>query len=496
MIHADITNDKKPDAHGLPFVPHPPGPSTTPSPNMRFSALQTVPLFLLLLAAPASAGGQRRQSNDTAGGGRYLADVRAAVSSVTEEIWPISQEIHANPELGYEETRAHGLLTDYLAGKGGWRVTRAAYGMATAFVAEFDGGFGAGPAVSFNAEYDALLGLGHACGHNLIAASSLAAALASAAVMRQHRLPGRVVLLGTPAEEGGGGKIRLLEAGAYRELGVDVSIMAHPVGGGDAGDGAYSILQAGDRFGIEFRGKPAHSAAAPWQGVSAQDAASLAWTAVGLARAQMRPTDRIHGRFATDDGAVNIVPDRATALWQARAATAAELADVVAKLENAVKAGALGTGASYNMTKSWGGYSAMINNNPLAAAYKRNLEALGGRTPDADVEKSRAAAASSDQGNVSEELPAIHPVFGIFDEDGAPTASAPHTPDFKGAAKTRKSFDKAMRAAAAMAGVAVDVLTVDGLLAEVREDFKKHTGGSSGVQQLKQVRRRYVETQA
>ncbi|EJT73649.1 hypothetical protein GGTG_07505 [Gaeumannomyces tritici R3-111a-1] len=468
---------------------------------MRFSALQTV-LLLLPLAAPASASSQRRQqqSNDTTGGGRYLADIQSAISAATQDIWSISQEIHANPELGYQEVRAHKLLTDYLAGRDGWRVTRAAYGVATAFVAEFGSGAGGtgtgtGPVVSFNAEYDALSGLGHACGHNLIAASSLAAALATADVVRAHRLPGRVVLLGTPAEEGGGGKIKLLEAGAYRDLAVDVSIMAHPVGGGDAGDGAYSILQASDRFTIEFGGKPAHSAAAPWQGVSAQDAASLAWTAVGLARAQMRPTDRVHGRFATDAGAVNIVPDRATALWQARAASASELADVVAKLENAVKAGALGTGASFNMTKNWGGYSAMINNDPLAAAYKRNFEALGGKTPDAGVEKSRSASASSDQGNVSEELPAIHPVFGIFDEDGSPTASAPHTAAFKGAAGTRKSFDKAMKAAAAMAGVAVDVLTVDGLLAQVKEDFKKQTGGSSGVQQLKQLRRRYVETQ-
>jgi metal-dependent amidase/aminoacylase/carboxypeptidase family protein len=157
----------------------------------------------------------------------YLTPIAHHVDRLGESLRTVSLAIHDNPELQYKEFHAHRVITEFLAAQHGWHVTPSAYAIPTAFVAVFDSGR-PGPVVSFNVEYDALKGIGHACGHNLIAIASLGAALATAEVMQQFTLDGKVVIFGTPAEEGGGGKIKLLDAGAYKDHDVDISLISHP----------------------------------------------------------------------------------------------------------------------------------------------------------------------------------------------------------------------------------------------------------------------------
>lgn len=190
----------------------------------------------------------------------YLSSISDHVDALSSDLRSISLDIHDHPELCYKEFYAHELLTKFLGQQEGWQVTPSAYDIKTAFVAVYDSGR-AGPVVSFNAEYDALKGIGHACGHNLICIASLGGALVSGRLLREHQLGGKVVLFGTPAEEGGGGKIKLLEAGAYKDHAVDVSLISHP---GIDIDYALMRTAAYSSFKVEYYGREAHAAARPW----------------------------------------------------------------------------------------------------------------------------------------------------------------------------------------------------------------------------------------
>jgi metal-dependent amidase/aminoacylase/carboxypeptidase family protein len=249
----------------------------------------------------------------------YLADISKHVEHLGRDLRQVSLKIHDDPELQYREVHAHRVLTQYLRRQKGWKVTPSAYGILTAFVAVFDSGK-PGPVVSFNAEYDALKGIGHACGHNLIAVASLAGALATAATMDQHSLSGKVLIYGTPAEgswsssacttnqfmlsmltmppEGGGGKIKLLNAGAYKDHKVDISLISHP---GIVADAAVTRTAAYSSFKVEYHGKEAHAAAAPWEGINALDALITAYNGISVLRQQTQPGDIIQGQI-TDGG--------------------------------------------------------------------------------------------------------------------------------------------------------------------------------------------------
>lgn len=203
----------------------------------------------------------RSNENEDSFEEKGLEYISSFVDNLSSELWPINKKIHDNPELNYEEFIAHETLTSFMKTQKGWQVTPSAFGIATSFKAEFDSGR-PGAVVSFNAEYDALPGIGHSCGHNLIATASLSGALAAAAAMSKYNAPGKIILFGTPAEEGGGGKIRMLDAGAY--TGVDVNLMSHP---GNKSDNALVCTAAFQAFKVEYFGKAAHAAASPWEGV-------------------------------------------------------------------------------------------------------------------------------------------------------------------------------------------------------------------------------------
>lgn len=406
-----------------------------------------------------------RQSNTSS---PHLDDVSDYIDSLYDDLWTINKGIYDNPELGYEEFEAHDLLTSFMEEQDGWNVTRSIGGVETAFQAVFDGN-GDGPIVGFNAEYDALPELGHACGHNLIATVSIGGALAAAKVMRDEGLPGKVILFGTPAEESMGGKIKMHEAGIFEDANIDISLISHPM---RTGDTPWMITSSTDRFDVEYYGKESHAAGGPWEGVNAQDALLLANSAISYMRQQMRPTDRFHGIITTGGQTINVISALSSGSYQIRADNEVYLANLTERVVNAFEAGALGTGAELNLTMRPYGYANMVSNDLLGQHFAEWFEGLGGDMPDLEIDKLRDASGSTDQGNLSQEWPSISPTFGIYTENGTAPSSGPHTEAFQVAAGTKLSFEKALTVAKALAGVAVDVLTVDGLLDEIKDDFE------------------------
>lgn len=231
----------------------------------------------------------------------------------------VDEKIHDNPEVGFEEFQAHDSITQFCRDLG-YKVTPHAFGVETSFLVEYGEG---GRVVAFNAEYDALPDIGHACGHNLIATSSLGAFLGVAAALRESGRPGRARLIGTPAEEGGGGKLPIIEAGGYDD--VDACLMVHPgpdrIFEGAQTGAAYGTTLANVKFRAHFTGKSAHAAMAPWQGVNALDAVCLSYNGVSMLRQQIKPYERIHGIIAEGGTRPNVITARASLEFYCRSAT-------------------------------------------------------------------------------------------------------------------------------------------------------------------------------
>ncbi|KAJ4305755.1 hypothetical protein N0V90_001286 [Kalmusia sp. IMI 367209] len=397
---------------------------------------------------------------------KYLSEIDEYIDTLQDALWPLNKFIHENPELAFKEYKAHDALTQFMSSQDGWEVTPSAYGIQTAWTAVYDTGK-KGPIVSFNAEMDALPNLGHACGHNLIAVASLAAALATAHILTTHNLSGRIVLLGTPGEEGyGGGKIRLLEAGAYKD--VDISLISHP---GIPNNSPLVRTTAFARLEVEYFGRAAHAANSPWLGINALDALIIAYNAVSVLRQQLRPDDVV-GMHITDGGkAPNIIHEHAAGVFVIRASTSSRLSMLRHKIEACLRAGAEATGARLGL-EYVSGYADHVPNRILAASYTRYFNSLP-NVPDPPIPppgEYTYVKASTDQGNLSYAMPSINASFAIekWGEGGRN-----HTPDFERASSTRGAFERAMRVGKALAGVAVDVCSVHGLLERVQEEWKK-----------------------
>jgi amidohydrolase len=381
-------------------------------------------------------------------------DPKAAASEVVDRardaLVDLSRRIHGAPELAFEEERAAGWVAE-MADAAGFRVTPRAGGIETAFVATA----GSGPLhVAFLAEYDALPGMGHACGHNLIAAMSTGAALAAARVADDVGLT--VSLVGTPAEERGGGKVRLLEAGVF--AGVHAALMAHPA----PIDAADPPFLAWSHFEVCFTGKAAHASAFPEQGVNAADALTVAQTAIGLLRQHLRSGDRVHGIVTHGGDAANVVPAATRAEYMVRADSLAALGEVRARVERCFEAGAIATGARLALHEVSPVYAEVRHDPALAALYRRNAETLGRTFPDVDTLLHRAAG-STDMGNVSQALPAIHPVIGI---DSLPAVN--HQPEFAAHCISAAAERALVDGARALAWTAIDAAADDAIAARLR----------------------------
>lgn len=369
---------------------------------------------------------------------------RAALEAAYPRLVELSHRIHAQPELGYQEHAAAGWVADMLAAAG-FEVERGAAGMETALV----GRTGTGALhIAVCAEYDALPEVGHACGHNVICAAAVGAGLALAPVADELGL--RVSVVGTPAEEGGGGKIGFIDAGFFRD--VHAAMMVHPW----PSDHAEPELIAIQQLTVTYHGREAHASAYPWLGINAADAMVVAQTAIGLRRQQLQPGDRIHGIVTDGGAAANIIPARTTAEYMVRASTRERLEEVMAIVRDCFEAGALASGASLELELQTA-YSDMRHDHELASRYRVHAESLGRVFEDAS-----AMPVSTDMGNVSHEVPSIHPHLGI-EADGAVNHQAAFAAACAEPSADRAIFDGAL----ALAWTAIDAARDEGLRARL-----------------------------
>ena len=379
--------------------------------------------------------------------------VCAEVDRRAESLLAVSHDIHAHPEENFAEHHAHDLLTEVLEGEG-LPVQRHAYGLDTAFDARAGA---AGPSVAVLLEYDALPGIGHACGHNIIAAAGLGAGLASAALADE--LGGRVAVLGTPAEEGGGGKVFMVERGAFD--GVDAAMMVHPADH----DLGWMTTIAIHRLDVVFHGESAHAAAAPWLGRNALDAAVLGYMNVAALRQHIRPEERVHGVFTDGGDKPNIVPARAAMHWYVRAGTLEALQPLKARVLAALEAGAAATGCEMEHTWLEPPYADLRANPPMCDLYAANAARLGrdvaAPTPATEV------VGSTDMGNVSYAVPSIHPMIAV-----APEGVGIHTPEFAVHAAGPAGDAAVVDGAKAMAMTVVDLWLRPDALAEAARCFE------------------------
>jgi len=378
------------------------------------------------------------------------------VDGMAEELISLSHQIHDNPELNFEEHFAHQVLTDAIAAHG-HDVTRGAYGLETAFEAKVGS---SGPMIAVCCEYDALPGIGHACGHNVIATAGLGAGLAAAALAND--LGGRVSILGTPAEEGGGGKVFMIERGAFK--GIDASLMVHPA----AADLTVMNTIAIHRVNVTFNGESAHAAAAPQEGRNALDAAVLAYNSVAALRQHILPDERIHGIFTDGGQKPNIVPSSASMEWYVRSPTLASLQPLKERVVECFQAGAMATGTTATWEWIEPPYADMIDNEPFLSLYAANAQTLG-RTVTTPAPENRVVG-STDMGNVSYEVPSIHPMIKVA-TDGSPI----HTPKFAEHARSKSGDQAVVDGAKAMAMTIVDLWTDPKALAAVTRDFEAST---------------------
>ena len=357
----------------------------------------------------------------------------------------ISTQIHQNPELKYQEYQAHDNICNLLEGLG-YSVIRHAYGIETSFEVESGSG---GRLIAFNAEYDALPGMGHACGHNLIAMSSIAAFIATAEAIKKSNMAGRVRLLGTPAEESGGGKIKLIKAGAYD--GVDACLMAHPgpstmhkVGSKIAVDGVSATRSlARKQVFVTFKGNSAHAGLKPWDGNNALDAVVASYVNISLLRQQIPPTARVHGVIRQGGAEPNIIPDSACLEYFIRDTSADSVNDLAIRVEKCFKAGALATNCSVECVwNDEADYKDLRPNMTLAEIFTRHMASLG-KTYFCDG-RAEGMGASTDMGNVCYVVPGFHCTFSV----GCDVQNAsPHNPNFAAAAATASAFENAMACA-------------------------------------------------
>lgn len=367
------------------------------------------------------------------------ARIAAHVDGDIDGLLSISQRLHENPEVAWQEHESVALLNAELSARG-FTVAEGVAGLPTAFVAER----GTGPvAVGFVAEYDALPGLDHACGHNVIASAAVGAAAALAEVAPDIR----VRVIGTPAEEGGGGKIPMLEAGVFDDL--SFAMMIHP---GPA-DAVYARPRAVAHMDITFTGHGAHAGAYPHLGRNAADAFTIAQVAIGLLRQQLPTSVRVHGIVTEAGTAPNAIPARAAGSWYVRADTLAELDEVFPRVRACFEAAALATGCTWELVETSPRYAEFRNDEELAALFTANAAALG-RDMDPQERGPRGmATASTDMGNVSQRIRALHPYLSI---SSMPAVN--HQPEFAAAAAT-PAADLAVRdGAVLLARTALDAL--------------------------------------
>ena len=363
--------------------------------------------------------------------------IAAGVAAAHPRLIALSRDLYDHPEIAWEEVRSARRVAEELSDNG-FDITEKYCGLDTAFAARIGSG---DLHIALCAEYDALPGLGHACGHNLIAAISVGAALALAPAADD--LGVTLTVIGTPAEEGGGGKIELLERGGFERQHAAAMVHPGPV------DIARARPFAVSHSHIAYAGRAAHAAAYPERGINAADAFTVAQVAIGLLRQQLPSSVRVHGLVTRGGEAPNSIPQRTEGRWYVRAETLAELAEIEPRVMRCFEAGALASGTALTVSAESKPYAEFRNDDDLLACYERRATAVGRRFstgPDTMM-----ARASTDMGNVSQVIPSIHPYIGI---DSLPAVN--HQPEFAAATITSAAQTAIAQGAIALAGTIAD----------------------------------------
>jgi amidohydrolase len=378
-------------------------------------------------------------------------EINRRVDEQRQALVDLSLNIHDNPESGFKEEKASGWLADFLA-ESGFHIEKGIAGLPTAFKAAYGN---SKPKLALLAEYDALPEIGHACGHNIIAASAVGAAIASKLIVDNYG--GTIIVFGTPAEELFGGKVPMLQAGVFD--GIDVAMIVHP----GVLDTATCEALACIGLDIQFFGKAAHAAAYPEQGINALEAMILAFNAVNSLRQHIKDRARIHGIITRGGEAANVVPAYSAASFFVRAQDSTYLNELKQKVLKCFEGAALATGARLEYKWHDVVYAPMKNNLVLAHLFARNLESLGRKV--ASLEP-YFGFGSTDMGNVSQVIPAIHPSVAIVSPD-----VQLHSEDFVVAAASESGHKGLLDAAKALAMTVADLLGEPENLARVKDEF-------------------------
>ncbi len=379
-------------------------------------------------------------------------EIEAAIDEHKDALIALSLRLHSQPEVGFQEKKAAAWLADYLESEG-FSVERGICDLPTAFRATDGRGK---PAVGFLAEYDALPKLGHACGHNLIAASAVGAALGVRHVLR--RRAGRITVVGTPAEEVGATKGLMAQRGAFD--GLDAAMLVHPGSHDSASEQALACIG----LNVEFLGKAAHAAVRPEDGINALNALILSFNAIDALRQHIPGTARVHGIITAGGEAANIVPHYAAGSFLVRALDLGYLEVLKDRVIGCFEGAARATGAQLRYQWTDDVYAPLRQNQPLANLFAQNLQMLGRAVSPPDT--SGQGLGSTDMGNVSQVVPAIHPSLAIV-----PHRISLHSPEFAQAAGSSAGQEGMLLAAKAMAWTAADLILQPAELARVKADF-------------------------
>lgn len=387
------------------------------------------------------------------------ATLLQAVDSVLPDALDLSHRVHDNPEIAFQERQAS-RWTAELLGAHGFDVTLPAGGLDTAFVARWSG-HQPGPVIAFAGEYDALPEVGHGCGHNLMCSSSAGAAVAAARILGRD-FAGEIRFVGTPAEEAGNGKVHLIQAGAFDD--VDVCLQIHPSDSNSAEVHALAVTEVG----LTFHGKLAHASADPWLGRNALDAIVLLYTMVAQWRQHLRPGERVHGIITHGGAAPNIVPDLTTGRWYLRTPVDEDLDAMVERFREMAGAAAAATGCTVDVDiDPTNRCRTMLNNPTLLEIWRRHLADAG--IADDPVDPNPG---STDMGNVSHEVPTIHPYLAI-----APRGTPGHSREFAGHARGEDGDRMLPNAIRILAATAVDLVREPGLVERAWAELRQQGGG-------------------
>jgi amidohydrolase len=386
--------------------------------------------------------------------------VAATVDRLADELEGLSHRIHDTPELAFQEEKAHAWLTEFLEAHGA-RVERGVGGLPTAFRATIDGPSG-GPTIAIMAEYDALPGIGHACGHNVIATAGVGAGAALAVALGRLPFAGRIQVIGTPAEEGGAGKVKLMDAGVFSD--VDAAMMIHGRCGTQVWRPALGII----KVKAEFFGRAAHASSWPWRGVNALNAVIALFNALDAMRQQLRPDARVHGIITRGGEQANIIPEYTCAEFYLRSVSVEYCWELLRRFTAAAEGAAAATGCRVQVTHDPTVHEPLRPNPTMSGLFARNLAIID--FPE-DPDDGQAGYGSTDCGNVSQRLPTIHPYIRIS-PDGVPG----HSREFAEWARSPLARAGLVAGAKALALTAVDLLASPESLAGARRDFERGDG--------------------